>query len=140
MAELNTTQQKQRKYHALLPRVTRRIRNGAVYYVGWLVANSPGHWVLPNRTEPNRILGSSVLRKVGTDQFFQKIGTDEVQLRLVRFGSVPVPNRTNRPTPTSKKSATREGAPDSGRGCSAAGGRPSQGAPGVRSSGVRFLG
>jgi len=50
------------------------------------LARSPRHSVLPNRTEPNRILGSSVPRKVGTDRFFQKIGTDEVRFG---FGSEP---------------------------------------------------
>jgi len=44
------------------------------------------------RTEPNRILGSSIPRKVGIDWLFQKIGTDEVRLRLIRFGFSSEPN------------------------------------------------
>ena len=61
--------------------------------IGVVVNSSPGHSVLPNQTEPNpRFLGSSVPRKVGTDRFFQKIGTDEVRLQLVRFGSGSEPN------------------------------------------------
>ena len=57
------------------------------------VLDRPRRLVLLNRIDRFfGFLGSSVLRKFGTDRFFKKLGTDQVRFRLVRFGSRFQPN------------------------------------------------